>query len=179
MQVEGKSGRKLDVKDDQVLVSTMSAIQRATLRGDAYVWNSVSADIGATDVFISVRNLSNDRLLVINRIYVWTDVPTALDIDIQTSATAFGAAGTAIVGVNLNTSSAKVADAEGYTDDDDVSQGTIIATLHTNEATADIFPIDFPTDDAIVLGTNGIISVDCVADSAAFECSVVGYFIDA
>lgn len=166
-------------KNNELSVVTMSAIQKATLRGDAYVWNSVSVDVGATDVLISVRNLSNDRLLIINRIYVWADVPTALDVNIQTSATAFGAAGTVAVGVNLNTSSAKVADAEGYTDDDNVSQGSIIATLHTNEATADIFPIDFPTDDSIILGTNGIISVDCVADSAAFECSVVGYFIDA
>jgi hypothetical protein len=175
---DGLTGSKLGVKDGQALVTTMSAIQKATLRGDAYAWNSVSADIHATDVLLSVRNLSNERLLVINRIYAWVDVPTALDIHITTSATAF-ATGTAVTGVNLNTSSAKVADAEGYTDDDGVSQGTIIVTLHTNEATADIYPIDFPTNDSIILGRNGLLSIDCVAELAAFECTFIGYYIDA
>lgn len=174
------SGAKAAVnKNNQLSVVTTSAFHQAALRGDAYAWNSITGDIGATDVFLSVRNLSSDRLLVINRVNLWVDVPTAIDICIKTSATAFGAAGTAVVGVNLNTSSAKVADGEGYTDDDDVAQGSIICTLHTNEATADIFPIDFPTNDSIVLGTNGLISVECVADSAAYECTVFGYYIDA
>lgn len=175
---DGQSGNKLGVKDGQALVTTMSAIHKATIRGDAYAWNSVSADINTTDILISVRNLSQDRLLIVNRIYAWVDVPAQLSIHITTSATAY-ATGTAVVGVNLNTSSAKVADADAYTDDDGVSQGSIIATLHTNEATADIFPIDFPTNDCIVLGTNGIISVDCIGELAAFEATIIGYFVDA
>lgn len=175
---DGKgTGSKLGVKDGQALVTTMSAIQKATLRGDAYAWNSISANIDATDVLLTVRNLSNERMLVINRLYVYVDVPTALDIHITTSATAF-ATGTAVVGVNLNTSSAKVADAEAYTDDDGISQGSIILTLQTNELTTDIHPIDYPTNDCIVLGTNGLISIDCIVESVAFECSIVGYFID-
>jgi hypothetical protein len=172
------SGSKMAVTKGAASVTTMSAIAKATLRGDAYAWNSVSADINTTDILISVRNLSQDRLLVVNRIYAWVDVPAQLTIHITTSATAY-ATGTAVVGVNLNTSSAKVADAGAYTDDDGVSQGSIIATLHTNEATADIFPIDFPTNDCIILGTNGIISVDCIGELAAFEATIIGYYIDA
>jgi hypothetical protein len=175
---DGKgTGSKVGVRGNEALVSTMSAIQKATLRGDAYAWNSVSADIDATDVLISVRNLSNERLLVINRLYVWVDVATALDIHTTTSSTAF-ATGTAVTGVNLNTSSNKVADAEGYTDDDGVAQGSIICTLHTNETATDVFAIDWPTNDGVILGTNGIFSCDCVEELGAFEATVIGYFID-
>ncbi|KKN58278.1 hypothetical protein LCGC14_0553580 [marine sediment metagenome] len=157
--------------------TVVTALHEATLNGDAYAWNSVSANIDATDVLLTVRNLSQTRPLVINRIYAWVDVPSALDIHIQTSTTAF-ATGTVVTGVNLNSTSSKAADAEAYTDDDGISQGTIVATLHTNEATADIFPIDFLTNDSIVLGTNGICSIDGIAEMLVFECTFIGYFID-
>jgi len=174
------SGMKAAVnKNNQLAVVTTSAFHQAAIRGDAYAWNAVSSVIGGGDVFLTVRNLSSDRLLVINRINLWVDVPTAIDIAIQTITTAFGAAGAAVVGVNLNTSSAKVADAGAYADDDNVAIGTIICTLHTNEATADIYPIDFPTNDCIVLGTNGLISVECVANPGGYECTIFGYYIDA
>jgi len=177
----GDSNATAEVTSDNLLSCRtvgVTALHEATLRGDAYAWNAVSADIGATDVLLTVRNLSKSRLLVINRVYAWADVPTAIDLAVQVSATAF-ATGTAVVGVNLNTSSAKVADAGGYCDDDGISIGTIICTLHTNEATADVHAIDFPTDDCIILGTNALISAECVADSAAFECTIIGYYIDA
>ncbi len=178
---DGKgSGSKLAVIDNQADVLTTSAINQATLRGDAFAWNAISSNIDTTDVALYVRNLSQDRLLVINRIYVYSDIATAFDIHLQTSATAFGAAGTAVVGVNLNTSSAKVADAGAYSDDDNVSSGSIIITLHSNELTSDQFGIDYKTNDEIILGTNGLIGVDIVAEIVAgYECTIIGYYIDA
>ena len=175
------SGSKLGVKKGEVLVTTMSAIQKATLRGDAYAWNAVSYDITAADTILTVRNTSQDRLLVINRLYMWTDVPGSYDIHIQTIATAFSTSNGAVVtGVNLNTSSAKVADAGAISDEEAItSQGSIILTLMSNEATADQFAINFPTNDAIVLGTNGRIAIDAAAASAACEATIIGYFIDA
>jgi len=163
----------------ELVVSTASAINKATLRGDAYAWNAITSDIDITDVMLYVRNNSPDRLLVVNRIYAWTDVPAAFDIHIQTIATAFGSGGAAVVGVNLNTASAKVADAGGYSDDDDVASGTIVTTLKNNETTGDEFGIDYQTNDSIILGTNGTIGVDCIGEGAAYECTIIGYYIDA
>ncbi len=186
MLIEGSDknnkSTNVEVKNGQMAVITASPFNRAAINGDAYSWAAVSAaGVGAGDTLLMVRNLSPNRLLVINRFYVYSDVPTALDVHLQTNSTAFsaGGAGTAVVGVNLNTTSNKVADAGGYSDDDSVTQGSIILTLHSNEAAATQFSIDFPTDDTIVLGTNGCIGIDAVADAAAFECSIVGYFIDA
>ena len=177
------SGYSARVNSDNQLATRsvlVSAIHDACLRGDAYAWNAVSADIDATDCMLMVRNNSATRWLVINRIYVWVDVATAIDIHISTNATAFsaGGAGAAVVGVNLNLTSAKIADAGGYTDDAGVTQGTIITTLHTNETATDVHAIDFPTNDDIVLGTNGCIGVDDITEPEAFECTILGYFID-
>jgi len=171
----------VEVKKGQMAVTTASPINKATVRGDAYNWNAVSAaGVGATDCLLMVRNLSPTRLLVINRIYVWADVSTALDVHLIISSATFGAgaAQVAVVGVNLNTSSNKVPDADAHSDDDNVGQGDIICTLMTNETSTTQFAINFPTNDAIVLGTNGCIGVDAVADVAAFECTITGYFID-
>jgi hypothetical protein len=179
---DGKgSGSKLAIIDNEMSVVTTSEIHKAALRGDAYAWNAVTSNIDATDCMLMVRNLSPTRLLVINRIYVWVDVATAIDIHVSTNATAFsaGGVGAAVVGVNLNTSSSKVADAGAYSDDAGVTQGSIIATLHTNELATDQFGIDFQTNDEIVLGTNGCIGVDDITEPAAFECTIIGYFRDA
>jgi len=180
---DGKgSGKPAAVIDGELSVVTTSEINKAALKGDAYAWNAVAADLDATDCALMVRNLSPNRLLVINRIYVWVDVATMIDIHITTDATAFaaGAVGVAVVGVNLNTSSAKVADAGGYSDDTGVAQGSIITTRHTNELATDVFGIDYQTNDEIVLGTNGCIGADVITEPGAtgFECTFIGYFID-
>lgn len=183
MLLEGKSGELAEVnKNGDLLITTTSEIHKACLRGDAFAWNAVTGNIDATDNMLTVRNLSPTRLLVINRIYVWVDVATAVDVHISTNATAFAAGGIGaapVVGVNLNTTSNKVADAGGYSDDTGISQGTIITTLHTNELATDVFGIDYRTNDEIVLGTNGCIGVDDITEPAAFECTIIGYFIDA
>ena len=175
------SASRLGVKDGEVLVTTMSAIQKATLQGDAYAWNTVSYDITAADTILTVRNTSPDRLLVIHHLYMYTDVPGNYDIHIQTIATAFTQTnGAVVVGVNLNTSSAKVADAGAISDEEAIAaQGSVILTLMSNEAAADQCPIDFPTNDAIILGTNGRIAIDAAAAAALCEATIIGYFIDA
>lgn len=172
----------VEIKKGQMAVTTCSAINKATRKGDAYNWNAIlAAGIGATDCMLMVRNLSPNRLLVINKISTWVDVHTAIDVHIGTSSTSYsaGAAGIAVTGVNLNTSSNKVADANAYSDDDSVGAGDIICTLMTPEAGTNCPLIEFPTNDGIILGTNGFIGLDLIVDAAAFECNITGYFIDA
>ena len=178
----GPSGKTVQVNDSyELLANAPTALHKAAIRGDAFVWNALSYDITAADTILTVRNTSTDRLLVINNIYMNTDVNGFYDIHIQTVATAFTTTNGAVVtGVNLNTSSNKVADAGAISDEEAIAaQGSIIATLRSNEATADQFSIDFKTNDAIVLGTNGRIAVDASAAAATCECTIVGYFIDA
>jgi len=180
---DGKgSGSKVAVsKENDLSVVTMSAISKATQRGDAFSWNTVSYDIITADTLLTVRNTSAKRLLVIHRLYMYTDVIGTYDVHIQTVSTAFTTThGAVVTGVNLNTSSAKVADAGAISDEEAIAaQGTVILTLASNELATDQFAIDFPTNDAIVLGTNGRIAIDATAAAAVCECTVIGYFIDA
>ncbi len=69
----------VEIKNGQMQVLTASAISRATLKGDAFAWNAVSYDITAADTIITVRNTSPNRLLVINRLYMYADVPEHAD----------------------------------------------------------------------------------------------------
>jgi len=158
----------------------VSGLHDATLRGDAYAWNTVTYDITAADTILTVRNTSTDRLLVINNLYMWTDVNGFFDIHIETIATAFTETdGAVVTGVNLNTASNNVADAGAISDEEAIAaQGSIILTLRSNESATDQFAINYPTNDAIVLGTNGRISIDASAAAAACEATITGYFID-
>ena len=169
------------INKGQMAVTTASAINKAVLKGDAFMWNAVSYDITAADTILTVRNLSPNRLLVINRLYAYTDVPGNYDVHIQTVATTFTTTqGAVVVGVNLNTGSNKVADADAISDEEAIAaQGSIIITLATAELTTAQAAIDFPTNDAIVLGTNGRIAIDASSEAALCEASIVGYFIDA
>ncbi len=158
----------------------VSALHEATLRADAYTWNTVNYDITAADTILTVRNLSEDRLLVINRLYMWTDVNGFFDIHIETIATTFTQTHAAVVvGVNLNTESNQPADADAIADEEAIAaQGSIILTLRSNESATDQFAVDYPTNDAIILGTNGRIAIDASAAAAACEATITGYFID-
>lgn len=179
---DGMGSSTMAVVDaNRLSVTTSSAMHQATLRGDAFSWNAVSYDITAADTLLCVRNLSPKRLLVINRLYMYTDVPGSYDVHIQTISTTFTSAhGAAVVGVNLNTSSSKVADADATSDEEAIAaQGTVILTLMSNELATDQFAVDYPTNDAIILGTNGRIAIDATAAAAVCECTISGYFIDA
>jgi len=171
---------QLEIHKGQMQVNTASAFHKAALRGDAFTWNAVAYNSGANETLITVRNLSPNRLLVIHRMYMYTDVEGIYDIHIQTVTTAFTTtSGAVIVGVNLNTSSNKVADADAISDETAIAaQGTIILSLRTNELTTDQFSIDFPTNDSIILGTNGRIAIDSSAAAATCDATITGYFID-
>ncbi len=185
MLIEGsdKNNKSTNVaiNNGQMAVITALPINKATLRGDTYAWNTVAYSITTADTILTVRNTSPNRLLVINRLYMYADVEGIFDIHIQTVATAFSTTqGAVVVGVNLNTSSNKVADAGAISDEEAIAaQGTVILTFRSNELTTDQFAINYPTNDAIVLGTNGRIAIDASAAAATCEATIIGYFIDA
>jgi len=171
-----KSGGKADVRNSALRVSTASAIHEASLKGDAYAWNSVSYDAAAADTLLLVANDSSTQLLVIESIYFYADAATAVDIHFPAKATWTG---TAVVGVNLNRASSKVADATAITDETgQASQGPIWITLHTAELTTAQEEIQYHVNGAIILGKDDAIGIDGVADLAAYEATIIGYFID-
>lgn len=156
---------------------SISPIQEASLKGDAFSWNAINANIDTGDTALLVRNDSTTQYLVIDRIYVWTDVSSDIDIHL-TDGAAFTPTGTAVTGVCLNRSKPKTAQATAKADETANTQGNIILTLQCNETATDIFAIDYDLKGALILDQNDCVAVDIVDEPGAFECTIWGYYID-
>lgn len=179
MQITGTTGTIAEVNDAKQILTRavhVSAIHEAALLGNAFSWNAITENLAAAGTALLVRNNSGTKYLVIEKIYVYSDVATSVDVHLVTAD--FTAAGTAVTGVALNKAKSAVADATAYANETGNTQGDIIVTLHTQELTTAQEGFDYNLNGAVILGDNQAIGVDIVEDSAAFECTIFGYFID-
>lgn len=160
----------------------VSALHDASLRGDAYAWNAVSANIDTTDCMLLVSNDSSLKWLVIEHAYVRGDIAGQIDFKI-TSTVGLTLAGTAVVGVNLNRTSNNIADATAFSDETQSAATTVFFTYYQHLAvnaqgtTSPLARIDF--HGAVILGEDTAIGMDTILEPAAgFEATFIGYFID-
>ena len=180
MQIEGGtgSGHKARVDADNrlhVFATSESEIHFASNEGLAFAWTAVNADLAALDTALLLCNDDPDRLLHIDRAYIFSDVPTAIKFHFPAYATW---AGTAITGKNFNRTSNKIALASCYADEtgNAFAAGNSFLTLQTNEVTTDQFGVMVDFQNAVILGYHDSIAIDVVADSGAFEATLWGYF---
>jgi hypothetical protein len=163
----------------KVAATASSAMREAALKGDAYSWTAVTANLAAGGTALCVTNQSKSRKLVIESLYGYADVPTLLKVHVPAACTW---AGTAVVGVNLNRESTILADAVAYANESGTTfaDTNVVLTIATNELTTDQFGIWIEKlhGGAIILGYDDAIAVDVIADSAAFNCTITGYYID-
>ena len=178
MRINGNTYTAEVNSDERLLTKavTVSAIHEASLKGKAFAWNAISADVAAAATALAVRNDSTTEYLVIEKLYVWSDVPTGVDVHLITAT--YTSAGTAVTGVCLNKAKATVATATAHANETGNTQGNIILTIQTNELTGDQKAQQFDFAGSVILGQNQAIGVDIVADSAAFECTIIGYYIE-
>jgi hypothetical protein len=160
----------------------ISPLHDAALRGDAYAWNAVSANIDTTDCMLLVSNDSATRYLIIDHAYVRGDIAGQIDIKLAECA-GLTLAGTAVVGVNLNRTSANIADATAFADETASPAATVIMTVYQHlvvnaqGTTSPMTRIDF--DGGILLGEDKAFGMDTILEPAAgFEATAIGYFID-
>lgn len=182
MNITGINGSVANVTDANQLETVgvgQSPMLEASLKGDAFSWTAVTENLAAGGTALCVVNRSQSRRLVIEGLYAWSDVPTALKVHVPAAATW---AGTAVVGVNLNRESAALANAVAYANESGTTfaDANVILTLQTNELTTDQFGImvDSLHNGSLILGYNDAVAVDIIADSAAFNCTITGYYID-
>lgn len=155
----------------------LTAFADASRRGDAFSWTAVTADINTGDTLLCVINQSRERKLRITKVYVWGDVPSLFKIHVPAAA---AWAGTAVVGVCLNRKLSTTADAVAYADETGTTfaDANVICTLHSNELTTDQFSCEWDFEGAVILGYDDAIAVDGIGETAAFNCSIFGYFED-
>ena len=176
----GNKAAKVNASN-QLSVVTVPAIGQASLLGDAYSWNAVSANIDTTDCMILVSNTSTTRLLVIHKAYFEGDIVGQLDFKLC-SATGLTLAGTAITPISLNRNNVKTATALSFADETATPATAIIYTHIQTLPYAAVSGIMGSIDwgDSIILGYNDCFGIDTVLEPAAgFEATVIGYFIDA
>ena len=159
----------------------VSLLHQATLLGDAYSWTAVSANINATDTGLLVANRSSTRWLVISRLYIRTDTEAQVKIHVPVPATWTG---TLVLGNNLNRALPGTAPAVAYADEtgNALVAGQVILTVYcpnlTNGQVTTALPQLVDLNDALILAYDDAIAVDLVAETGAFEITIVGYFID-
>ena len=195
MQIQDGTGTGHAVKvTDQNRMDVSSRIgsrvyYASRIHGDSYCWTAVSADVAAGVGGIHLTNNSTSHSLFIEKIYVWADVVNQFKI--WSPATYTAQNGTAIVGLNLNRASANAADATctaNETSNTFVPAQTLVTVRNTRyvRGNGDDL-VDIPAASqgqwiefggALILGYHNAIAVELVADTAAFEATIIGYFHD-
>ena len=183
---DGKgSGKSAQVSADNQLETRavqISALHNASLKGDAFAWSAVSANIDTTDCMILVANTSTTQYLVIDHIYARGDIAGNMNCKVC-SVAGLTLAGTGITGVNLNPSVGGVALASAWSDETASPATSIIHVIYqalgvNAQGTTSIHNrVDF--GGGIILGYNYAFGIDTILEPAAgFEATVIGYYID-
>lgn len=182
-QIEDGTGSGSQVLvDDEHRLHTVAACSPnisvvSDQHGESYTWTATSVDLAAGATALWLSNESTTRKLYITKIYVWADVPTQFAIHVPAYV---APAGTLVTGVNLNRTSGNAADALAYANETNnvYAAANVITMLRNNEATADEFGqwVDF--EGALILGYHDPLAIDLIADTAAFECHIRGFFHD-
>ena len=188
---DGKgSGQQASVSENRLNVSarTGSRIYYCSRNdGNAYAWTAVSADINTGDTGLYLVNNSTTKKLFIEKIYVWGDVACQFKIHCPGYATPAG--GSDVVGVNINRTSGKEADATCKADEtaNTFAAANVITTVRNTymsrgngDDNADIPAagqgqwIEYAG--ALILGYHDSVAVDIVGETAAFECTILAHF---
>ncbi len=158
-------------------VTTPDLSFHSMAHSDTYSWTAVTADLAAGDTALLVANDSQTKNLHIDYVYVWVDVPSAIKLHFPLYVTP---AGTAVLGVNWNRKSGKLAEATAKAGEtaNVFAQANVFYTIRSNENTDDQFGNTICLCGAVILGYHTSIAVDLVADTAGFQCTIIGHYVD-
>ena len=173
---DGKgSGNRAEVNAEQQLVVraiTLSEIEHESEdHGLSYTWTSGNRDIDAADTLLLLKNTSDTELHIDSVILSSGNAATRYTIHLPT--TEVTVTGTTITGINLNTASSNVADASAAADEENNSQGDIIADISLLTTTSFIVPLL-----GLILGKNKSLGIDQVTESTAGNATIIGHYAD-
>lgn len=172
MDILGASGNRMEVDDQKrALVDARSDFQRASDEGDAFIWVMEMYDYTAVDTILCVRNDHSTKKLHITEVRVLQGAGE-VEVEIHVPTATFTAAGTAVVGTNLNRESGKVAEATAIADETGNTQGTIIQRLFTFNNVEVV--LDFKG--ALKLGHDQALCIDLESGADWCLASITGYF---
>jgi len=168
------SGRKAEVDKHYRLTTYCTVVNEVSHQseqhGAAYTWTH-DYNYDAADTILWLRNDSTTQNLLIDKIVMASNVATQVTIHSPTGTTA---AGTEIIGVNLNRQSGNVALATAKGDETGNTQANVIveALVPAN------IPAIMPVEGAIILGYFDEIAVDFVTVGTMGTVTFRGYYKD-
>lgn len=137
--------------------------------GDAYIWTA-SADINATDSILWLRNDSTTQSLIIDTIWVTSNVAGSWFIYCPVNATPDG---TTVTGVNLNRRSGNVALATAKRDNTTASLANYI--FYGHNLALETVPVDFRG--SLILGYLDCVAVDITTEPTVLaQATILGYY---
>ena len=143
--------------------------EQASEDGQAYVWSTDIVSLSAGMTVLLVKNTS-DTNLHIEAISVSNGVtPTEYTFHLPTIEVTV--TGTTVVGVNLNTGSANVADASAATEETNNTQGDVISTRWLAADRSEV--VRTP---GLILAKNKSVAVDVVVTTAETAASMIGHY---
>lgn len=140
--------------------------------GQAYNWSSDLVNIDANDTVLLVKNTSDNRLHI-DSVSV-NNGSTASEFTVHlptTEVTPTG--GTLVTGTNLNTASSNVADAVARSDEENNTQGNVIATRWLSVDSGERIPTP-----GLILGKNKSVAVDVVETTTEVAATIIGHYED-
>lgn len=144
---------------------------QSRINENVYAW-TMSADLGADKCALYLRNNSAVPLLV-DKIFIYCSA--AATVEIFAGNNKITSAGTAVVGMNLNTESSQAADVTCTHTETGADAGgalTLIQTIQVGVAQKETVE----WSGALVLGRLGEIAVNVVTDIALISVTILGYF---
>jgi hypothetical protein len=175
MQINDPNGRPAEVTEDNRLRTyagqESEVAFQSRVHGNAYMW-SMSADLGADKCALYLRN-NSDVPLVIDKIYIYGSAAATFEIFVGSNK--ITSAGTAVVGVNLNTkygNAANVTCTHTETGADAGGTLTLLQTVQAGVSSKETLDLD----GSLVLGRLGEVAVNVVTDIALASIAIVGYF---
>ena len=176
MVIHGPDGEYVYVDEEHCLsicgVAESMLSHAARVDKAAFTWTIVSYDYDAGDTILLVRNDSTTKILYID--FAWAWIKTTGAILLQHPTASFTIAGTAVTGVNMNTSGG-AADATAKADETGNTQGDIL-DMKMNAAAAGPGVTFLGRDGLIALGYYDSLGIDAVAGGDECLASMHGYY---
>ena len=173
MNFWGKSGNRIEVtKEGRSLVDAKSELLQASLRGDAFSWCGERKAATAADTVWMIRNDHPSKNLHLYSMRLRQDSST-VEGELHRVTAAYTAAGTAVVGVNLNGASNMVAQATAFTDETGNTQGDVVYRqfVSTSEILLEL-------EGAFIAAPDQSLGYDLTVGGDRCDWAVIGYFKD-
>lgn len=177
MIITGGTGKQnaAEVNDDfQLVVKAIMETEAQFIsgeKGEAFSWASDTYSAAQDDTILLVKNTATDKELHIEAIWVSANADTRVLVHLPTANVTV--AGTTITGVNLNTGSSNVAEAEAARDETGNSLGDLI---WSGEIQAIDLPYKLPLQGVLILKKNKSVGVDFTVAATACDVTIMGYY---